>query len=1347
MKRCLGLIGSLGANCWLFGLVIISFIAPVSRVMAQSVRVLSTKDGLPQSFVSGLVQDDSSFIWIGTRNGLARYDGIQFRDFQHDPQDSTTLASNIIIWMKRDSQNQLWIEYESGEIDRMDPVTEKIQHFLKGNLPEGGGVQFVRRGWLVDKDGVFWGIVRGAGVNIYDSHAKKIERFNRSNSGFPSDTLWGLAEVKNQGIWMVSQRGISLFNKKTKHLEHWQLPFEQDFNNFPESDAVAIDLHERKNGELMWGDRQKLIFFNPATHIFRTVPLPSIAYLGVRWIRTGNDGLDYFETYGKVYRYGDQHGLNSIGNTITEFFGDVKSFLVDRSGLIWMGTNAKGIDLIDLQTPFFQSYKYKKDFATDMLQQEFGIDMPQMFNWTPKDQAFSPPSYHFRSVYDANRRLYLALNKTVCYYDKLKKQYVKLPPVPLVAETPVTGIVIKGIAVTSNGAPMVITYNGNVLSYDSTRKTWNQFIDPYQIRKIFGSKVLAQDILADDSSIWVTTAADGLLEINIRTKEIRQFKENQTPGSMPTDQLLALRADPLRPDIIWIGSYQGLISLNKKTLHCESFSLKEGLPDNTIYSILPDRVGNLWLSTNKGICRFDPGSHQVRVFNTRYGLPGDEFNRFHQLELPDGRLTFGGTDGWTSFDPLSIKNDDYEPALAFTDLRVNNKDASSSKNNGLLHMPLNAISQLILPYEQNTISVGFAGLEFGQPQDLKYRYRLEGYDNDWVLAGNAHQANYTKIPPGNYTLFVNASNTSGKWSAHIRNFKVKIGSPWWSTPMAYFCYCIILTGLTWTFIRLRVTRLLMKREMELKEKEALQLKELDDMKSRFFSNITHEFRTPLTLILGPAEQLKQAHALGPAQSRMADTIVQNAKQLLILINRLMDLSRLEAKALQLHEKRGNPADAVSPIVQSFEGDAGTKEIELLFDDQTGHIDCWFYADAVKHIVYNLVSNALKFTDTGGRVEILLSSDPEELHIEVMDTGTGIPESKLPNIFDRFYQAHGQAGMASQEWNQGTGIGLSLVKELVDQLHGRIGVTSRTAPVDGLSSGTVFKIDLPYRLAKQEDERSPAEEEVSGPKQTDETAPVLQVLLVEDNVELADFITGILSAQYGVTHVLNGSLGLDQALSMIPDVIISDIMMPVMDGYELCDRLKTDIRTDHIPVILLTAKVSQENLIEGLERGADDYLTKPFNPTELLLRIRNLLERQRKLRERIRQQLALPGDLSTVPETIPQDVFITRLYEVLDDHLDDAYFGVDQLVGLINMSRSNLHRKLKALTGMSTSEVVRNYRLKRASLLLKEGFNSSDTAYKTGFGSPAYFTKSFREVYGITPTEFVKQYKPGPDPRR
>jgi len=1329
-------------NGLLCSMLLYFFISPAALI-AQSIRSISTGDGLPQSFVSGLVQDDSSFIWIGTRNGIARFDGIQYKIFQHNAYDTQSLASNIIIWMVKDHQNRLWIEHESGDIDMLNPVTEKITHLLKGNSQLPTSLRFIRRGWMMDSDGIFWGIVRSSGVNYYDTEKKIIRHFTSANSTLPSDTIKGVLETQNRQVWLVSQQALSHYDKKRDKFLSWPIPYRQDYGDFAESDAVAIDLHERANGELMWGDRNSLYFFNPATQQFKKLAIPSQGYLGVRWIRSGKNLTEYLETYGKVYSYNDDTGISPVGNANAHVFGDVKSFLVDRSGVIWMGTNAQGIRQIDLETPFFMASQYKKGFAADMLLQEFGIDLAKQFNWTTNDAIFTSPGYHLRTTYDSNRRLYFALKESVCYYDSIQKKVFSLPRLSLANSPGEAGIGIKGISTMSDGSPVIISYNGKIMAYHFPTSKWEALIDPVLLRKQFGPLFLPQDIYIDKTNCWITTENDGLLNLDLNTKKVRQFKEEHEVGSLPSNQLLGICADPVN-NILWIGSYQGLICFNKQTFRSEVFSVRENLPDNTIYSILNDQAGNLWLSSNRGITRFELKSKRVRVFRTQHGLPGDEFNRFHHLRLPNGDLVFGATEGWIKFNALAMKDDDFEPTVAFTYLKINNVDVAATDKDTALTGPLNAMQQLVLPYEKNTLSIGFAGLEFTQPRDLLYRYKLEGYNKDWVIAGKERLANYTKIPPGNYTLLVNASNTTGKWSPFIKTLRLKIHAPWWASGTAYLCYTIIIGGLVWTFIRFRVSKMLMEKEMVLKEKETLQLKELDDMKSRFFSNITHEFRTPLTLILGPAEQLKANKTDSNKQHHLADTIVRNAKQLLVLINRLMDLSKLEAKAMKLHEQRGNPATVVGGVVHSFENDAEVREIYLSFVDQTGLTDCWFYPDAIERIVYNLISNALKFTPSGGKIAVILSVKRDQLRLAVADTGVGIAAEKLPYIFNRYYQAGNITGLAKETDDKGTGIGLAMVKELVDQMQGTIEVNSFVeAP-----SETRFELLLPFRVAE-----SVKIQHITA--QHDKTAAeavlntnTAQILLVEDNEELAAFMIDIMAEHYHVKHVMNGAEGLEHALSIMPHLIISDVMMPVMDGYEFTSRIKTDIRTAHIPVILVTAKSAHEHVIEGLSRGADEYLPKPFHPTELLLRIQNQLARQQKLRDHLRQELATPMLTKAVPivqqpAPIIEDVFMLKLYALLDEHMDDSLFGVDQLAGIMNISRSSLHRKLKALTDMSTTEVVRNYRLKKATVFLQEGFSSSETAYKSGFGSPAYFTKCFREVYGITPGDYIQKVKSQP----
>ncbi|MDT3402116.1 ATP-binding protein [Mucilaginibacter terrae] len=1326
-------------HCAVFVLILSFFVPNFSR--AQAVKIISTKDGLPQSVVSGLVQDDNDFVWIATRNGLARYDGIEFKTFQHDIYNPATLASNLIIWTALDRKQNLWIEHESGEVDKLNVNTEAIEHISEKKGFKRLGINFVRRGWIVDDKERFWAIGHNGTLTCFDMSQNKLSWYSSKAATLPTDTLRGLLQDREKNVWVLTQQGLSRYVSASKGFVNFNTPIKQDYNNYFESQKEIVDLHQRLNGELIWGDRSKLFFFNPETHQFRTVAMPKANTHGVRWIRTGTDGKDYFENGGEIYEYTSKKGLKLLVKKNEDKPFDAYSFMVDRSGLIWVGTNAEGIQQISLNTPYFKSYSYKVSFHYDLLKQVLNLPTDQLFDWYTSDGPKAASSYHFRSVYDAQHNLWLALKKTVCRYNVKTRQVQKLPLIPLIRVQKDQGVGIQGITINPSGQPMVICYNGQILEFDAKTQQWLPFIDAGLIRNTFGTWLIPRDIYDDGQQLWITTDGDGLLVIDRSTKKMQQLKYRAVVGSLPTNKLLGITPDPKRSDVLWIGGYEGLICLNKKTLECEVFSLKQGLPDNTVYSIQTDSKGYLWLSTNKGLCRFNTKNKHVRVFQSTYGLPGDEFNRFHHLTMPDGCLAFGGPDGWTLFNPLNIGNDDFKPRVALTELKINNESVGWGKN-GILPAPLYELNKLNLSYEQNSLMFQFAGLQYNQPKDLKYRYRLVGYDDHWVQSGNLPVANYTKIPPGTYLFKVNASNTSGEWSNYVKYLQIKITPPWWLNWPAFIVYGIIIAALIWAYTRYRVRQELLNKEVELKAVEARQLREMDEVKTRFFSNITHEFRTPLTLILGPAERIKNGQAKENEQGKLAETIETNARHLLRLINQLMDMAKLEAKAMKPREGVGSPAVTINAIIESFREQVNSNNIALDFKDHTNGSNYIFAPDMLGHTVYNLVGNAIKYTYAGGRIDIVLDAQTEGIKLTVTDTGIGIPPEKLPHIFNRFYQAEQVVDTAASNTKpEGTGIGLSLVKEMVELQNGTINAksvdTGSTEP-----SGSTFIVYLPYKKAGEVDAvmQDDVVETITNELTADEDGALPLILLVEDNADLASFITTSLTDNYRVEHAWNGLQGTMMAVDLMPDLVISDVLMPVMDGLMLCKQLKDDERTSHIPVVLLTARSTFENRIEGLEQGADDYLAKPFEVTELLLRIQNMLKRQQKLKEHVRNGLAIAGDtIDANPVNVVQDAFINRLYHIIEEHLDDTQFGVDQMIDLTHMSRTSLHRKVKAIAGMSTTELLRNYRLKRASQFLQQGYNSSDAAYRTGFTSPAYFSKCFREVYNLSPLEFVKQH--------
>ncbi|TRW26661.1 helix-turn-helix domain-containing protein [Flavobacterium zepuense] len=1280
--------------------------------LAQNVRHLSGKDGLPQSFVSGLEQDSCGFVWISTRNGLARYDGNRFTVFQHKPNNSSSLASNVITDIKKGYGDDLWIKYESGEFDVFNVKTGNVRHALTHDILTKNAINITIRGWCVLPDGTLWYISKAGVLHSYKPSGKA--GFTKNDYPFTADTLRSLVTNSKQQLWVLSQKSISRFNSITKKFTRFKIPFAMDFNDELDFGDDLPAIHERQNGELMWTDRQSIFFFNPANGAFRKTPLPYALNYSIKWINTGPDGKDYFTANNIIYSYSDATGLAARSRTGVKNFEQTQAFLVDRYGLIWVGANTDGIYQVDL-TANFTAFTYQKDFAADLFASEFGVDANSFFKWdVAGKKGYLPPAYYLRST-TKNNRLCIALMRTVCYYDNATKKLVKLPPLPQSSESFAP---IRGITITKQGDPLVADLQGNLFLYDASAKAWQPY---FSLQAAFKQNIQPQDIYADDTTVWVTTEANGLIYINIKTKKAQRIMRSCKKFSLPTNNLLGIEQDVANSNLLWIASQQGLLRLDKTMMQCTTFSVEQGLPDNIIYSILPDKAGYLWLGTNKGLCRFDTKTHKQRTFTISYGLPGNEFNRFHSMALPNGKMAFGGMDGWIEFAPLSVKDDNFNLPVAITGIKINNANADTIAT----PLSLNSITGLNLPYNENSLTIEYAGLQYNQPQDIMYRYRLVGYDNKWVLAGTNREAVYTKIPPGRYKLRINASSM-GKWSSMVKTIQINISPPWYNTWWARLLYLTTAVIALVAFSNYRIRQAVLKREMALKEKETLQLRELDAMKTRFFSNITHELRTPLTLILGPAEQLKHERDNGN-HNRLLAVIIKNANSLLNLTNQLLDMAKLEAGAMKPQPVNANLTLAIKSIVETFSEDAALKKIAInvIAPDTANYT---FAPDMLERILGNLISNALKFSPEGSAINITVTKLAAGVQLMVQDTGIGIPQDKLPYIFDRFYSEKNSAQNIT-----GTGIGLSLVKELVELQGGSVTAQNNTEA----GTGMVFTVFLPFKESGVSFEPSLPDMEVMASENNDPEKPL--VLVVEDNKELADFIIDNLAPHYRIAYAPNGHRGLALGLELIPDLVVSDVLMEGMDGFEMCRELKSDINTSHIPVLLLTAKADMESRLDGLSYGADDYITKPFNVPELLLRINNSLEQQRRYRDFIHSQiniLPMQGVLET--ENVDPDPFLNKIYEALNSNLDNDAFGVEELVAALHMSRTSLHRKVKALTGISTGELIKAYRLKKAVALLQHNLNISEVAYKTGFGSPAYFTRCFRELYGITPSDFIKK---------
>ena len=823
-----------------------------------------------------------------------------------------------------------------------------------------------------------------------------------------------------------------------------------------------------------------------------------------------------------------------------------------------------------------------------------------------------------------------------------------------------------------------------------------------------------------------------------QTKEFQSYTvDPNKKGSITSHSIRSIYQDS--KDRLWFGtSGGGLCLFDYETETFSAYTMRDGLPSNSIYSIEEDSRGRLWMGTGYGLSCFDPVNETFTNFDQSDGLAGNQFstgyvNAGSSFKGKDGTLYFGGSEGVTYFHPDEILLNEDIPPVALTQFSIFDHPQPG----------LHEAEQITLDYDQNFFSFEFAALNYTNAHQNQYAYQLEGFDRDWIYSDTRRYASYTNLDPGTYTFRVKGSNNDGLWNEAGTSVQVVILPPWWQTWWAYAMYLLAAAGLLYAARHLTVKRERLKNELKLQTMEAEKMHEVDHMKSRFFANISHEFRTPLTLISSTAEKLKTEDADRPWRNKDYSLMQRYIHRLLSLINQLLDLSRLENKQLRVQKDSLDITHFLQVLAASYTSLADSKGIHYTYELPDQEASVLADEDKLEKVIINLLSNAFKFTPEGGSVlfsaemipEFFGSSQMYQLQIRVEDSGIGMSAQEQAHIFERFYQADD----SSSRGYEGAGIGLALTREMLQLMQGDISVES------SLGKGSVFMVKLPLEQAKK---LKPVHQHVTDRK-TDsaitfpepELEEVIQsakkplLLLAEDNADLRAFIVHSLGAAYQVLEAPNGRVAYQLALEKKPELIISDVMMPEMDGIKFCQELRANPQTCHLPFIMLTARAGDDNLLQGLEKGADAYLTKPFRMDELKLRVSKLLEQRQKLREIFRQQIILQPEAVEVSSA--EAVFLEKLCKIMESRITEPALDVETLSHELCLSRVHLHRKLKQLSGQSPSEFIRNFRLERAAALLeKESGNISEVAFAVGFSSLTHYSKCFRKKYGMSPSAYM-----------
>ncbi|MCR9098322.1 MAG: response regulator [bacterium] len=1316
-----------------------------------------------------MIKDSKGFIWVGTIDGLNRYDGYQFHVYHTNYLDTASLSENFITSLHESAGGDIWVGTRNG-INLYDPATDGFRRFQhsathKATLPDN-----YIRDIFEDGAGQLW-VATFKGIARYD---KACQCFRRISLGEGIDSAQEVSAfgATEGGFWI--ELGKVLYRYQNGSFEQFA-----DLS-IPES---ASDLYEDETGKLWIGTPKGIYRLDPTDKSLTPY------HNGRSWDIYPMDNKVWFNLYMRgIHEWSpEEQAIIPVKTYLggKEISGDIKAFFKDENGIIW--TTYHGLYKQDPYEGRFQCIRPEQGNSNSLIDQFVsGIAEDEEGNWVVAS------SNKGISFYDRGLQQWKN-HKTHASFDNelVGKRVFMLrlfgDQAFLLSQHALHTFNIRTGAFSIYDSPDEHRHaNASILQLDADRYLVSGdrlmlFDRSTGIFKNLTPRITATDnpgyrLCRDvNDKIWAVSSK-ALFTFNPEHQEFRTYAKIEMPFTSPGSALISFHCDS--KGRLWMGRNTGLLVFYPESRELRHFSTTDGLPNNSINSILTDRQERLWLGTNNGLSCFDPDTETFRNYDRHDGLQDEIFLPNSAFEAADGRLFFGGVNGFNVFHPDSIvKENPNPPQVLITDLKIFNQSVQPGPD-GVLSKPVMDTREIELSYKHTVVSFELLALGYSQPEKNQYAYMMEGVDPDWNYVGTRHTASYSSLPRGKELTFkVKAANHDGVWSKTPATLKIYVNPPFWETAWFKVLLLVLLIGMLLVYYRWRMRNIKLRNrwlEEEVKKQTAeikdqaeslsqanqelqqqsqiireqmAQLDQLNKAQSRFFTGLSHEFRTPLTLLMGYLEELSAPNRLKDL-NLITSRMQQSAKQLLGLINQLMDAAKMDSGFYKLQAAQGDLKNEVRKIFLSFQVMAGQKGLDYTLDD-TGLSDkpCWFDHDVLCKVLNNLLSNAIKYTEQGAvHLEARTTEHPDGntwVHLELTDTGIGISKDQLPFIFDRFYQA--EEPMSPRK--AGTGIGLSLVRQLIDLHKGQIEVESHK------DKGSRFTVSLPLSEGKFTDEElsghSEATKQLSqsnnqsdtltnstlpqAVSSSDKEAPL--VLIVEDNMEIRAFISRQLRPHYNIVEAANGAEGWEKILEHIPDIIISDVIMPKLNGFELCDRVKTDQRSSHIPLVLLTALPEQEKKLQGLKHGADAYLSKPFNQQELQLILANLLRHRNTLQEWFLKKYN-PGHLPEGLAPIDQE-FISRLNTHIEEHLNDEELGVAQLIKILSVSRTQLFRKLKSITGMSATEYIRDYRLKKAYLLLSEGDKTvSEIIHTTGFNSRSHFYESFRKKYGASPSELI-----------
>ena len=1364
----------------LFILLYTSLLPLYSKSVQPLFDQYTIKDGLSHNTVNCIVQDSLSYMWFGTMDGLNRFDGYQFKVFKSLPDNSNSLCHNLVKSICIDKDGGMWIGTARG-LSYLHIASNQFTNYFandSSNLSYNN-IEMV----FCDREGTLWVATMGGGLNKFDKKTRRFTQFkfdkNKKGSLSNNNVHW-ISEDQEGTIWVGTEGGgLNRLKSDSTNFDFFQ--FEPEDGNYQALNCVR-SIQEDYKGNIWvgtWGggtaflDKKEEQFHyfrksknsNKGVSDSRVISILSSSNSQI-WFGTEDGGLNRFLFENQTFEHIEMDQLSSFGLKSN----NIRAIYEDKNHRIWLGSLGGGV---------FSFRSGKADFSGFKIQDRDSEEIPNqdIYAITGNSESLTIGTngsglYHAKIIQEDSNiacdniefkkiKLSNSIVHTLCY-DNWGRLW---------AGTLGGGLNLIEFSKEKDEDPKITNFNihansQHTVSYNDIRTLYNDRLGNLWIGTAGGgldklvvakrgefyfehykhneSNVLSisnNDIRAisedKNGTIWIGTSfgLNKAIQVNGQVQFESFYSNSDETGTLSANWINALFVDI--HGILWVGTDAGLNRLDPETNKFKVYTEKNGLVNNIIKSIKGDKQGNIWIGTVNGISMYNQSTGSFYNFYESDGLLSNEFNAGAIYTNQSGQLFLGGTKGLNYFIPKNILKQNQIHALHLTDLKLFNqsvKVGETINDRVLLKRDVSLQQSIRLKYNENSFSFEFSALDYSNAEKIKYQYKLEGFNDTWQNTDASHRfATYTNLGGGNYTFRVKAITGVPNDRIPECTIDLIIDYPIWLRWWSFIVYALFSCGIIYVIIRYSRNKAMFREELNMSKIQREKEQELINLKQRFFMNMSHELKTPLTLILGPVERISKNEELTDDLKPVFTLMQRNANRLSLLINQLMDFSKQERGVLKLSVRKIEVIRFINDVTESFRELAQQKAIQLNVDTSSSNLEAWIDEEKMEKILFNLLSNAFKYTPIGGKITIKVNSHSDDfLTIEVIDTGKGIDSTHHKHLFDRFYQVD------QNDSETGTGIGLSLVKEFVSLHHGSISVESK------IEKGSRFTIQIPLlektylNDIKSEPIKLDRQPITSNKNKIDhnkgdkdQSKPT--ILIVEDNNDMCSYLDMILSEPYNTLTATDGMAGLKIALKEMPDVILSDIMMPNMDGISFCNKVKNNVAICHIPVLLLTAKSGKENTLSGFKSGADDYVEKPFNTEILIARIQSLVEN----RNRIMQQLQKNPIAKVTANNINQldRKFLEDIEKIAINNLTSIEFSVEELGKQVGMSRTTLYRKIKGLLDQTPIEYIRTIRLKEALKLLENG-NSDITfiAESVGFKDVVYFRNCFKKLFNVTPEQ-------------